>query len=313
MEMPLRVTKYRKFAFAIISVIGVILLIGGNFNVSPDTNNLDKTSTNNIQYGARLTNYHKTLCQLDHTRLKALEHIDFENEPARHLEQLFHEFVTNPFNSACQELKRFGGRYINGCGQYPDGHKYVCMDDILRDIETGNCLVYSFGIADDWSFEDVMDNLGCTVYAFDPSVDYPKHRGNQITFEKIGVSAATDEKNKLFSMSEIFKKTGHTNTKISYLKFDIEGHELAGLPAWYHSGALANVQQLGFEFHLNGERDAAGLFKTIRDLTLNENYRLIVHDLNGVWANCRNYKQKTPYYNFAEVVLKRLDSDQSCD
>ncbi len=50
------------------------------------------------------------------------------------------------------------------------------MDHLLRDLEAGNCLVYSFGIADDWSFEDTMAALGCTVRAFDPTIDAQEKR-----------------------------------------------------------------------------------------------------------------------------------------
>ncbi len=38
------------------------------------------------------------------------------------------------------------------------------------------CLVYSFGVSDDWSFEDTMGNLGCRVRAFDPTIDSPEKR-----------------------------------------------------------------------------------------------------------------------------------------
>ena len=38
-----------------------------------------------------------------------------------------------------------------------DGDKFVCMDQLLaRD----QCVVYSFGLAADWTFEDQMDLLG---------------------------------------------------------------------------------------------------------------------------------------------------------
>ena len=43
-----------------------------------------------------------------------------------------------------------------------DGDKFVCMDQILaRD----QCVIYSFGLANDWAFEDQMDLLGtCNLY-----------------------------------------------------------------------------------------------------------------------------------------------------
>ena len=38
-----------------------------------------------------------------------------------------------------------------------DGDKFVCLDNI---IQSRNCIIYSFGIANDWTFEDQMDSLG---------------------------------------------------------------------------------------------------------------------------------------------------------
>ena len=38
-------------------------------------------------------------------------------------------------------------------------------------MKNGNCLIYSFGIAGDWTFEEAMAELGCTIRAFDPTID----------------------------------------------------------------------------------------------------------------------------------------------
>ena len=99
------------------------------------------------------------------------------------------------------------------------------MDDTIQDLENNECLIYSFGIEDDWSFEDLMDRIGCTVFALDPTVDFPSKRGHHIhyiKFEKIGLRAKTDENNNLYSLFDILKRNIHTNKKISFLKIDIE-------------------------------------------------------------------------------------------
>lgn len=48
-------------------------------------------------------------------------------------------------------------------GGATEGEKYLCLDILTSDIKSGNCLVYSFGIANDWTFEKAMTLLGCQV------------------------------------------------------------------------------------------------------------------------------------------------------
>ena len=45
------------------------------------------------------------------------------------------------------------------CG-FLDGEKMLCMDNLYRAITNETCLVYSFGLADDWDFEILMAELG---------------------------------------------------------------------------------------------------------------------------------------------------------
>ena len=59
-------------------------------------------------------------------------------------------------------LKRVGGHWVVGDPDYGqhravDGDKFVCLDQIL---EQDQCVIYSFGISSDWTFEDQMDELG---------------------------------------------------------------------------------------------------------------------------------------------------------
>ena len=57
-------------------------------------------------------------------------------------------------------LKRVGGQWhTGGPGQHHqvDGDKFICLDPLLN---KDSCIVYSFGVAGDWTFEDQMDNIG---------------------------------------------------------------------------------------------------------------------------------------------------------
>jgi len=75
-----------------------------------------------------------------------------------------------PLQTVCTVGKFFGGHWMSDCGGF-DGNKYVCLDDLYNDIQNGKCLIYSFGIFADWTFEEAMANLGCTIRAFDPTTD----------------------------------------------------------------------------------------------------------------------------------------------
>jgi hypothetical protein len=102
----------------------------------------------------------------------------------------FYHVLSQPMQTACAVPKRLGGQWMSQCGAL-DGEKLVCMDSLMRDIREGKCLVYSFGVADDWSFEDTMGALGCTVRAFDPTIDAPQQRSQNVSFHKLGISHFT--------------------------------------------------------------------------------------------------------------------------
>ena len=51
-------------------------------------------------------------------------------------------------------LKKIGGHWAK---RQVDGDKYICLDNLLAG---GSCLIYSFGISKDWTFEDMLDSAG---------------------------------------------------------------------------------------------------------------------------------------------------------
>jgi hypothetical protein len=84
--------------------------------------------------------------------------------------QHFYAIANMPLQSVCTVGKFFGGQWLSSCGGF-DGNKYVCLDHFYKDVKNGNCLIYSFGIAGDWTFEEAMAELGCTIRAFDPTIE----------------------------------------------------------------------------------------------------------------------------------------------
>ncbi|KAL7641275.1 UNVERIFIED_CONTAM: hypothetical protein RMT77_008413 [Armadillidium vulgare] len=143
---------------------------------------------------------------------------------------------------------------IGGSGKYGnDGVKYVCLDDRFK-FEPGNCTVLSFGINNEWSFDDAISKLGCTVYAFDPTMNKGDFdRSSQIHFFSIGLSRA----NKIGVVGEvnryktILKKLKLTNKQIDYLKMDIEKSEVDFFEDVFSTSPqlLKNIKQIGMEIH----------------------------------------------------------------
>ena len=126
-------------------------------------------------------------------------------------------------------LKRVGGTWFNSLPSQHhqvDGDKFVCLDDLL---EKEDCIIYSFGIKDDWTFEDQMDSfgesryektavegvgLGCLVFAYDHTIEAPPTRGHHIKFFKTGLGVGQN----LRSLSDLIRDNNHQHSTIDYLK-----------------------------------------------------------------------------------------------
>lgn len=138
-------------------------------------------------------------------------------------------------------------------GNAGDGGWEMCVDP--RFIPKAPCLIYSFGINDQWDFDDACDlKFQCVHRAFDPSMNtVNKRRGKNINFYAealAGKNAFADDNlwrlNTLSSLIQIFNET---NTLMDYLKIDIEFSEWPSLQTAIDQGTLKNVKQLGVEFH----------------------------------------------------------------
>ncbi|XP_070554977.1 probable methyltransferase-like protein 24 [Ptychodera flava] len=136
-----------------------------------------------------------------------------------------------------------------------DGGWNVCMDVGINPKE---CIVYSIGIANNWSFDDDFADYGCQVYSFDPYNGMSEHRRSErIYFYNIGLC---DNNNDTFkhrketikcrTLESIRKMLNHEQKDIDVVKFDIEGDELRCLPEILSSGILNRVKLLDFELHV---------------------------------------------------------------
>ena len=88
-------------------------------------------------------------------------------------------------------LQHFG---LNG-----DGGKSVCVNadgsGFWGAEKSSPCLVYSFGINYEWSFDSAMRDRGCEVHSFDPTGGrmlalHGNHTHAGVTFHPWGLSSA---------------------------------------------------------------------------------------------------------------------------
>ncbi|KAK4018581.1 hypothetical protein OUZ56_000627 [Daphnia magna] len=160
-----------------------------------------------------------------------------------------------PNRTSCRLAHDFGG-HMKRKPSGLDGQKAVCLNPVQVAPPPGECLVYSFGINNEWSFDDNMERYGCKVYAFDPSMKAEDHdRSPAIHFFKLGLHSqdTTNKKGwRLRSLTSIYNmlKKRHGERIIDYLKMDIELDEWAVIPQIIKSGMLDKIRQLAVEIHL---------------------------------------------------------------
>ena len=178
--------------------------------------------------------------------------------------QHIHDYLLWTNQSSCQISQSFGGFLVsspNGLVVAFDGQKSVCLDHAVAP-PTNKCLVYSFGINYDWSFDEDMELYGCEIFSFDPSMSVSNHnRTEAIHFYQMALEDVDkDEWNKSKSipsrtLSSIYNMLkplhGGDSSIIDYLKIDVETTEWRVLPQIIESGMMDKVRQLAVEIHLD--------------------------------------------------------------
>jgi hypothetical protein len=120
----------------------------------------------------------------------------------------------------------------------------ICYEYVHRDphLNNSDCLVYTFGIANQWDFEDWIGSMGCEVHAHDPTTRYKEiHEGHQAKnvhfhYQGLGIPGDTathfrgygDMGGSMMTLGELWRDHGHggeKNRPISILKIDCEGCE----------------------------------------------------------------------------------------
>lgn len=103
-------------------------------------------------------------------------------------------------------------------GRMGDGGKWVCgLSRIIESSHSRPCVIYSFGVRDESSFEnEMLSRTACQVWAYDFSVvDFgvqlePSNR-DRARFMQAGISGKTDTTKEppFYSIADLMKMNGH--------------------------------------------------------------------------------------------------------
>ena len=199
------------------------------------------------------------------------------------LEQII-EYVEWTNSTSCRLTHHIGG-HVHPQGV--DGQKAVCMDPLIRPEANTECLVYSFGISNEWTFDEAAELMGCRIYAFDPSMNEKIHdHSPKIHFYPYGLGDRDERWNKDPNMNWTMKSLEsvyynllkHEDRVIDYLKIDIESSEWIVLPQILSSGMMDRVRQLGLEVHLPEQGGLEEFRQCVRILKSLEDYGLVRFD-----------------------------------
>ncbi|XP_071530157.1 probable methyltransferase-like protein 24 isoform X2 [Panulirus ornatus] len=177
----------------------------------------------------------------------------------------------------------------------------------LRPLE---CLLYSFGVGNDFTFDEHMQDFGCEVHAFDHDNDHEiyDHRLGPIAFfhkarigsetgflricEKTPHGRICEPALRYQTMADIRRNLGHEDRQLNYLKMDIEGEEWKVLHQILHNtSVLSTVSQVTLEIHLEelrsnktveGKRESVALYINVIQGLRNLGFQLVRHDENGL-------------------------------
>ncbi|XP_013380971.1 methyltransferase-like protein 24 [Lingula anatina] len=135
-------------------------------------------------------------------------------------------------------------------GNIDEGGWEVCLDPPFN-IKRNQCLVYSFGIKDDWSYDDYMVKKGCEVHSFDPTIGKEDHqRKPRNFFHNLGLSGFDGVQGfPVKKLSTIMQMLGHTKRTIDFLKFDIELSEWSAIKTMIEDRSILKVKQMAAELH----------------------------------------------------------------
>ena len=166
-----------------------------------------------------------------------------------------------------------------------DGGKWIC--DPHRITAQDECLVYSIGSNNDFSFEkSVLDNIGhhCEIHTFDfgdfgagaAELGYRLHKGENksaVNYHQIGFGA--DQPPTYKSLKTLVNELGHNKRTVDIFKIDCEGCEWPTAKHWFD--ADITLRQIQIELHSSNPNTTPEFFDAMY-----ENNYVITHKESNI-------------------------------
>ena len=135
-------------------------------------------------------------------------------------------------------------------GPAGEGGKWLCDPNRLR-AQGADCLIYSVGSFDDFSFEEAITrdvSSAREIHAFDHTVSNPRNKPCGVHFHPWGLGGAREpDGSDLKGLADIVVALGHKGRTIDVLKIDCEGCEWSTYGSWFD--ADVRVDEMLVEIH----------------------------------------------------------------
>ena len=163
--------------------------------------------------------------------------VPFLNEVNTNLE--YYELL----RAALKVKKIIGKRFVR-LGKANDGG-YIMVDNFDA---SGNAIAYSFGIANDVSWDLDMARRGYDIFMYDPAIETLPIENDKFHFFKEGILGIEVPEKSMHTLNYFLKRNGHEDKQNMILKMDVEGAEWSFLST-VTAETLNKFDQILFEFH----------------------------------------------------------------